>query len=279
MRGALALGLGLCLALTGCAALPYAHEIDQTVLVEALGVDAGAEGAVVLTAASAGRAGTEGSAPEAPLVLTAQAETVAAACARVQGWGERYVFFGDVEQVLVGEALAREGLEDLLGHMARDPYLRLEAGLWVVKGGTAADPLFDAAQAGGAPGRLTALEQDAELLGGPLARTAREALADLLDGGSTLLPALERRPAGEGQGAEGDHLLAPAGYALLREGALLAFTQGEETLGATLLLGHGHGGLLTFPLPGGAAAVRLTRPLKQSQHRIRAHQNDVEHAE
>ena len=253
------LSLTLVLALTGCSALPYAHEIDQTVLMGVLGVDAAPGGGLVLTAASAGRSGAGESPGQDPVVLSAQAETLSAARSQMQTYGEQYVFYGDIEQVLAGEGAARQGLEDLLGQMVRDPELRLESNLWVIQGGSAADSLFDAAQEGGAPGRLTALEQDAELLGAPLAKTAREALAELLDNGCTLLPALERREAEEGQGAQGDYVLAAAGYALFREGALLDFTRGEETLGTSLLLGQGHGRLLAFSDPdGGSVTLRLT---------------------
>ena len=252
-------GLCLCLVLTGCSALPYAHEIDQTLLMGAMGVDAGPGSTVALTAASAGRTGAGESPGQEPVVLSAQAETISAARSQMQTYGEQYVFYGDIEQVLVGEGAARLGLEDLLGQMVRDPELRLESNLWVIKGGSAADPLFDAAQEGGAPGRLTALEQDAELLGGPLAKTARETLAELLDNGCAFLPALERREAEEGQGAKGDYVLAAAGYALFRNGALLGFTEGEETLGTSLLLGQGHGRLLAFPDPaGGTVSLRIT---------------------
>ena len=259
MKRGIVSALALSLALTGCSALPYAHEIDQTVLMEVLGVDAGPGEAVAITAASAGRGGTGESPGQDPLVLSAQAGTITAACAQMQTCGEQYVFYGDVEQVLVGEAAARRGLENLLGQMARDPNLRLEANLWVVKGGEAADPLLDAAGEGGAPGRLAALAQDAELLGGPLAKTAREVLAELLENGCALLPALERRAAEEGEGTQREDTLAAAGYAVLRDGALLAFTQGQETLGASLLLGWGHGGLLAFSDgAGGTVTLRLT---------------------
>ena len=134
MKRGIVSALALSLALTGCSALPYAHEIDQTVLMEVLGVDAGPGEAVAITAASAGRGGTGESPGQDPLVLSAQAGTITAACAQMQTCGEQYVFYGDVEQVLVGEAAARRGLENLLGQMARDPNLRLEANLWVVKG-------------------------------------------------------------------------------------------------------------------------------------------------
>ena len=78
----------LSLLLTGCSALPYAHQIDKTVLMEVLGVDAGAGETVTVTAASGARPGDQ-----EPLVLSAQAGTISAACADMGQRGEDFVFF------------------------------------------------------------------------------------------------------------------------------------------------------------------------------------------
>ena len=254
MRRMLYLFPVLSLLLTGCSALPYAHQIDKTALMEVLGVDGSGTGMVTVTAASGPR-------PESqdPLVLTAQAETISAACADMGGRGEDYVFFGDVEQVLVGEEAARAGLEPLLGHMVRDPELRLEAELWVVKGADASEVLLGAGKGESLPGRLSALSRNAHLLGGPRHQMARGALTDLLENGATLLPALERRAAEEGQGAQGAYVLEAAGYAVIRDGLLLGFTDEAATLGADLLRGLGKGRILERPGPeGGAVALKLT---------------------
>lgn len=248
----LGLALALCLPLEGCASLPDAHEIEQTVLMEAMGVDVGAEAldGVAVTAASGARAAAGDSPGQAPVVLSAQAGTVAAACAEMQTFGEEYVFYGDVEEILLGEGEAQRGLEDLLTHMARDPELRLEAQLWVMRGSSAADALFGAVQGGGAPARLAALEQDARRFSTSRPRTARETLADLLDNGCTLLPALVQRPAGPGEGAQGDMVLSAAGYAVLRDGALCGYLEGGGAYGADLLSGRGTGKVLELETPG-----------------------------
>ena len=226
----------LSLLLTGCSALPYAHQIDKTVLMEVLGVDAGAGETVTVTAASGARPGDQ-----EPLVLSAQAGTISAACADMGQRGEDFVFFGDVEQVLVGEEEAQRGLESLLGHMAHDPELRLEAELWVVRGAEAADLLLEAGEGESLPDRLSAMSRNAELLGGPRPQMARGALTDLLENGATLLPALERREAEDGQGAQGEYVLVTAGYAVIRDGVLQGFTDETAAFGADLLSGPDRG--------------------------------------
>lgn len=249
MRRILYLLPALGLLLTGCSALPYAHQIDRTALMEVLGVDAAAEGQVTVTAASGPR-------PEdqEPLVLSAQAETLSAACADMGRSGEDYVFFGDVEQVLVGEEEAASGLEPLLTHMARDPELRLEAELWVVKGAPASSLLLEPVEGESLPDRLSALSRNAQLLGGPRPQMARGALTDLLENGDTLLPALERREDGAG-----NSVLAGAGYAVVRDGTLRGYLGEEAAFGADLLRGLGEGQVLELPGPGlGSSALKLT---------------------
>lgn len=252
--------------LAGCsspatAVLPYAREIQRTALMEALAVDLlpGGTG-VAVTASSGARAGTGESPGEAPLVLQGTAETVAAACGQMQTYGADNVFYGDVEQVLAGEALARDGLDDLLAHMARDPELRLEAQLWVVLDGDGEEALSATARDGGAAARLSALEDDGELLGAPAAKTAREAMAELLLNGCTLLPALAVEEAGEERGLQGEQTLSQAGYALFREGRLAGRAQGPSAEGMDLLEGRGEGRMLEFSAPDGRkAALRLTQ--------------------
>lgn len=254
MRYVTLICLALCALLTGCSALPYAHQIDKTVLMEVLGVDAGVGETVTVTAASGARSGEQD-----PLVLSAQAGTISAARADMGQRGEDFVFFGDVEQVLVGEEEARRGLEPLLGHMARDPELRLEAELWVVKGTEAAQLLLEAGEGESLPERLSAMSRNAELLGGPRPQMARGALTDLLENGATLLPALERREAEDGQGAQGEYVLEAAGYAVIRDGVLQGFTDQAAAFGADLLRGMGKGQVLELSGPDqGYTALKIT---------------------
>lgn len=257
------LGLGLCLALAGCSwvSLPRAHEIERTVLMQALGVDVGTESVdgVAVTASSGARTGAGDSPGAAPVVLSAQADTVTAACTEMQTYGTDYVFYGDVEHVLVGEGQAQRGVKPLLEHMARDPELRLEAQVWCVKSATAADVLFTSAGDGGAAERLAAVEADDKLLSASVPRTARETLVDLERNGCTFLPAVGLVPARPGDGTEGEMAVDPAGYALFRDGALAGWAEGEAAKGIDLLLGRGAPDILELVTPDCArTALRLT---------------------
>lgn len=258
----LLLAAAACATLTGCApldALPYAYEIEDTVLLRTLGVDMATQrlDGVAVTASSGERPAVGDSPGQAGVVLSAQADTVSAARTMMQSYGKDELFFGDVEQVVVGEGLAQRGLDDLLALMARDPELRLEARLWVVRGGSASDVLFGGEESGGVDDRLDAMESNADQGAATLPRTAREALVDLARSGTTFLPALAQGPSRPGDGAEGDTTVSTAGYALFRDGALCGWAAGEEAHGIHLLLGRADGGLLECAAPDGARVALL----------------------
>ena len=258
----LLLAAAACAALAGSApldALPYAYEIEDTVLLRTLGVDVGTQSldGVGVTASSGERPAVGDSPGQAGVVLSAQADTVSAARTMMQSYGKDELFFGDVEQVVVGEGLAQRGLDDLLALMARDPELRLEARLWVVRGGSASDVLFGGEESGGVDDRLDAMESNADQGAATLPRTAREALVDLARSGTTFLPALAQGPSRPGDGAEGDTTVSTAGYALFRDGALCGWAAGEEAHGIHLLLGRADGGLLECAAPDGARVALL----------------------
>lgn len=267
MRGWRAAPWALALAmLSGCsgvtAALPRGQELENTVLMQCLGVDMGTQrlDGVAVTASSGGRPAAGESPGQEPVVLSAQAETITAATAQMQGYGDDFVFFGDVEQVLIGQGQAQRGIQPVLDHLAKDPELRLEAQVWAVKGGSAGDVLFSAADTSGAAARLRSIQDDASELATAVSRTARSALADLLDNGCTFVPGVALAPAAPGDGSQGETALVPAGYAVFRDGALAGWAEGEAALGVNLLLGEDTSGVLELCTPQqGRAALRIER--------------------
>ncbi|NCB62852.1 MAG: spore gernimation protein GerC [Clostridia bacterium] len=255
----------LCL-LSGCSttmAVPDTHEIESTILMRTLGVDVGSSSldGLAVTASSGERssAGTQQGQP--PTVLFAQADTISAACQKIQTHGDEFVFFGDVEQLVVGEGQAQRSLDVVLAHVARAQELRLEAQLWVVRGGAASDVLFLAAggEGKGASDRLEAMREDAGLFSRSLPKTAREALVELSRNGCTFAPALALTPKAPGNGAEGEAALTMAGYAVFRDGALAGWTDPESSRGVNLVLGRVDTDILELTLPsGGKAALKIS---------------------
>lgn len=241
--------LALGLLLTGCDSLPAAREMGDMALLRTLGVDAAPAG-VAVTGSTGPRAKGLQAEGEPSLVLSAERETLSGACLALQGRSDSSVFFGYVDQLLVGEALAGEDVRPVLDYFARDVELSLGAQMWLIRGSTAGE----AVASGGGEGvdeQLETLRTDSRLGAAGISRTAGEVYTDLLERGSAFVPALS--PAGDGSA-----VLAERGYAVLKEGALAGFLEGEEARGLELLAGQVSADILEEELSGGRVTVRLT---------------------
>lgn len=96
MKRLLGAVLPLCLLLAGCDVLPYPRELEDTMLVRALGVDWTGEG-VALTAADAPEEGERGG-----QMLAAAGEDWQKSRERLKQAGEEYVALTHVTQLIVG---------------------------------------------------------------------------------------------------------------------------------------------------------------------------------
>ena len=97
LMGALASGCGK-------AALPYAREMGDMALLRTMGVDAGeAAGQVRVTVSTGARAAGLQGEGQPTLILSALGDSLSGACRSLQGLSDSYVFFGYVDQLLLGE--------------------------------------------------------------------------------------------------------------------------------------------------------------------------------
>ena len=202
--------------------LPYAREIDTVALMRTLGVDGSPEGMAV-TVSGGARDGQE------PEIFSGQGASVSGALLTMQGQGESYLFYGHVGQLLLGEALAEENLRPPLDYVLRDVEMRLETELYVVRDGEAGAAIRAASGQGkSAADRLEAMEEDAGLLSATTVRTVGQVLADLEERGASFAPALR----------EEDGALNAAGYAILKDDALIGWAEEEAAKGINLYLGE-----------------------------------------
>ena len=141
----------------------------------------------------------------------------------------------------------------MLDYFAQDTQLGLGVQLWLVRGGTAAQ----AVQAGGESGvenRLSTLQTDSEMGAAGASRTAGEVFSDLLERGSAYLPALRLQETDQ----EGQTALLEAGYAVLKDGVLVGYLEGEIAKGLELLVNQAPSDVLEVPLSQGRVVVRVT---------------------
>ena len=241
--------LTACLLLAGCSGLPTAREMGDMALLRTLGVDAAPAG-VAVTGSTGPRARGLQAEGEPALTLSADRSSLSAACLAMQGQSDSYVFFGYVDQLLIGEELAQEGVRPVLDYFARDEELGLGAQLWLIRGAAAREALASGGEEG-ADSRLENLRHDSEMGIASLTRTAREVYTDLLELGSAFVPALS--PAGDGTA-----VLTEQGYAVLMGDTLAGFLEGDAAKGLELLAGGPSADILDVDLAGGPASVKVT---------------------
>ena len=248
LMGALASGCGK-------AALPYAREMGDMALLRTMGVDAGeAAGQVRVTVSTGARAAGLQGEGQPTLILSALGDSLSGACRSLQGLSDSYVFFGYVDQLLLGEEAALAGVEPVLDYLARDVTLSLGTNLWLIRGDTAQTAMRAGGETGVEP-RLSTLRTDSETGAAGMARTAGEVLSDLLERGSAYLPALE---AADPEQSQGETVLLEAGYGVLRDGVLVGYLTGERARGLELLTGHTAEDVVEVDLPSGRTAARIT---------------------
>lgn len=238
--------------LPGCGGerLPYAREMGDMALMLTMGVDTGEGGAEQLhvTVSSGRRArGLQGEA-EPPLVLSAERESISSACLAMQGLSDSYVFYGHVDQLLLGEELSRRGILETLQYFSQDQELGMGTQVWIVRGGTAAEAI-SAEQERGVESRLSTIQTDSEMGMAGMTRTVGETLTSLMEDGSAYLPGLVP---GE------DGALLEAGYGVVKDGMLAGWLTGEQARGLELAAGQFGADILELETRGGGAAVRVT---------------------
>ena len=254
-RRALALLLATGMLCSGCSTGAISSNyraVEDLKLIQTIGVDRAPEG--VCLSAATGKA-CEG---EAPKRMTQSGVSMLAALDQLQDRApSAELFYAQTSYLLLGEeAAAAGGLTPLLDFIARDPDMRLSAPLFIVRGGTAqqavmetGDDKTDVTEA------LAALEKDITLDGTSHAYSCTDIARALAGSGCAVVGAVAcvRTPESEG----GELVLAPAGYAVFRDGDYVGSIEPETARGASMLLGVAeHGNLAVTDRDG--ATVMLT---------------------
>lgn len=244
-----------CTLLAGCAGtgLPRGREIGDMDLPRVMGVDVQADGNCAVTIAAGSRAlgnQEETANEEHSLLLTASRTTLAGACQAMQNLADRHIFFGYVDQLLLGEDLADQGVRMTLEYVARDAELGLGARVWLVRGGTAQKALELAGE--NAASRLTTLGADSDAGTPPMTATVEKILSALLEDGAAWAPALVAAD------VPGQTALPENGYGVLTSDGLAGWLTGEAARGLELLGGETATGLTEVPCASGTSVVRIT---------------------
>ena len=217
--------------LGGCGMLPGSYpRLEQLRIVQALGVDSAGSGLRLTLATAAGDA----SAKDA-VCLSAEGPSLAAALSRAQSRStEETLFCGHIRQLLVGEDVP---LEPLLETVCRSADLRLDMPLYLLRG-SSAEALMTGAGSGSRAITevLNAVRGELDSRSDSRAYTAGQILQDLQRQGSALLFVLRSGTAAEHtEGADRARTALPAGFAVVKDGAVCSWLGTEALLGVSLL--------------------------------------------
>lgn len=257
------------LLLTGCGHIGGLDSNFRTVedlqLVQTLGADAERRG-LILSAAAARMPGEA-----APLLLRRSAVSIPGGMDALQMRTPRgQLYFAHTQFIVMGQAFACVGVNELLDFVERDVFTRMGAALFVVRGGSAEALITGSGSDWDVNDMLTAVRAETDRRGAVHVFDVRETAVALSESGAALVCAVR---AAETQGSvfglSPGSAAVPDGYGILRGGALIGFLDGDGALAASLVLGvlgtvtreigDGSGGTVTAEVRCGAPKLDFSR--------------------
>lgn len=237
--------------LAGCAGGGiYANysAIEDLQLVKTLAVDrAGAEGTALTVSTGSG-------AGKASLVVRGEGGGLLEAIDALRDrtpQGE--LFFDHTRFIVLGEDYAAAGIRALLDFTERDVQLRLGTELFVLRGAEAGPLVTAAAETdGGAGEALDSVKRAVSARADSSVQDLRRTAVALSEYGAALVCAIAP--------ADTEGGFVPAGYAVLRDGALAGYLEGGEAEAASLLTDSAARFLRRASLPDGGGATLLCEP-------------------
>lgn len=229
------------------------REIEQLMTVQTMGFDRSPTGYRVSVS-------TGGNSK--PARLAAEEDSISAAERKMQDYSAaEEIFYSHVSYVVLGETAAREGIEHYLDFVERASQLRMDTPLFVVTGDDASKLVLGSGnEEYDATNVLKSLERNLELRGDCRAFSARDVVADAERNGSALICAVRCVKADEAlYGAEDALTALPDGYAVIKNGKMVAQISYTDAMGVSLLQNKIGPCRLTAKTEKGNAAVQLEK--------------------
>lgn len=250
------LALLLCLPLSACGDtfLPSSQDITHVEMMRTLAVDMGENGLFSITASGGVRPGSQTSDSQPPVVLSANGTTIAGTCLTIRTAGDKNVSYSHVLECLIGERLARQGVEPVADYLERDYETRMNTKLFLVEGMEPGELIQEATtEQNAVTDRLEAIGRELPLKSEAWPYTLRNLLSDLADNGAALIPVVGLDTSGE------TPEISPEGLGWLKDGAYVDKLDRNLSQAACILTSHAESGMFEVESEdGGRAAVKLT---------------------
>lgn len=212
------------LFLTSCSYLPVSQEMGNMALLRSFAVDLGEEDIWNVTVSTGVQAkGMQGE-EEPPTVLSGEGGTLLGACRSLENLTDHTVFYGYVDQLILSQEVAEEGILPVLEYFISNPSLSLGTGIWLTE--ESATEILRATEEEGADAFLSTLVKESQLGTAGITRKVGDVLTEIREQQSSFIPVLAPT---QSQG------LLEVGYGILKEDTFLALLQGDEATGLSLL--------------------------------------------
>lgn len=144
--------------------------------------------------------------------------------------------FSHVEDLIISEKAARNGIASVLDYVARSEDMRLSTDLFVIQGDSTDFLIAAAGERTSASDMLLAMKKDIKQLSEGKVTSCGFASAELARNGVTLISAIKLTD-NTSPTEDVDKVISPAGYAVIKDGKLLDFADREAAKGVNIIKG------------------------------------------
>ncbi len=230
------------------------RELEDLELVRAVGIDF--DGAMITITADTG----VGIGESAPKIYRQKGPDLAAAIDLLKNEPVgKNTYFAHTEHIVISERAAVERLGGILDYVERSPDMRLNISLFIARGCSAQELIEGAAgEHSSACGMLDCLKEGVQRTFEGRVCTCGEAAASLAESGRALIMAVESVPTGDLSEGAAKRAIAPAGFAVVEDGAFAGFMAPEEVRGAVIFIGAAKSGSVTVGSGGESVSLGIT---------------------
>lgn len=235
-------------------------EIEQLLVIQAMGFDSTSSGVVLSVSSGSDGMGGQSEAATETLRLKASATTLLEAQEIIQDYSaSEELFFSHTSYIVLGESALKNGIALYLDYIERDDAFRLDVPLFAVSGGSAEELVVGTGnESYDAVNVLSSVERNVTDRGSAHVYSAGEVAADLGRNGSALICAVRTVSAQSvlPDAAKGETTAVFDGYAVLRDGKLVGKIGADDALAVNLI--HNEAGSSLIVLSDGDEAATLT---------------------
>lgn len=238
------------------------REIEQLLVIQAMGFDKSEDGLTLSVSSGSGGMGGQSEASQETVRMRATADTLLTAQEIIEDHSSsEELFFDHTSYIVIGRAAAEASVVPYLDYIERNDAFRLDVPLFAVLDGTAEDIIIGTGNKSyDSVSVLSSVQRNLISRGEAYVYSAGEIAADLNANGSALICAVKAVEARAvlPDAQEGEKTAVFDGYGILREGKLVGRINADDALAVNLLLGRSGPTVLCEEAEGCTAAIMLT---------------------